>query len=121
MERKVGEIFEYEGKVYQVVRPDSCTNCAFKNMSCAFRRSALGHCAPGNRTDKVSVIFKEVKNMDVIGVIAEYNPFHNGHMYHLKKIKDFVKTTSFWTKSFFFKSFFFAVVFLMKTPHTLQP
>ena len=26
--------------------------------------------------------------MDIIGVIAEYNPFHNGHLYHIKKIKD---------------------------------
>lgn len=25
--------------------------------------------------------------MDVIGVIAEYNPFHNGHFYHLEKSK----------------------------------
>ena len=25
--------------------------------------------------------------MDVIGVIAEYNPFHNGHLYHIKEIK----------------------------------
>ena len=23
-----------------------------------------------------------------VGIIAEYNPFHNGHMYHLKKIKE---------------------------------
>ena len=23
----------------------------------------------------------------VIGVIAEYNPFHNGHIYHINKIK----------------------------------
>lgn len=26
--------------------------------------------------------------MNVIGLIAEYNPFHNGHIYHLKKIKE---------------------------------
>ncbi len=26
--------------------------------------------------------------MKVIGVIAEYNPFHNGHLYHLNKIKE---------------------------------
>lgn len=26
--------------------------------------------------------------MDIIGIIAEYNPFHNGHLYHLKKIKE---------------------------------
>ncbi len=26
--------------------------------------------------------------MDVIGIIAEYNPFHNGHLYQINKIKE---------------------------------
>ena len=26
--------------------------------------------------------------MDIIGIIAEYNPFHNGHIYHIEKIKE---------------------------------
>jgi len=26
--------------------------------------------------------------MEIIGIIAEYNPFHNGHMYHINKIKE---------------------------------
>ena len=26
--------------------------------------------------------------MKVIGIIAEYNPFHNGHLYHLNKVKE---------------------------------
>lgn len=26
--------------------------------------------------------------MDIIGIIAEYNPFHNGHLYHINKIKE---------------------------------
>ncbi len=26
--------------------------------------------------------------MKAIGIIAEYNPFHNGHLYHLEKIKE---------------------------------
>ena len=26
--------------------------------------------------------------MDVIGIIVEYNPFHNGHKYHINKIKE---------------------------------
>lgn len=26
--------------------------------------------------------------MSIIGIIVEYNPFHNGHLYHLKKIKE---------------------------------
>lgn len=26
--------------------------------------------------------------MEIIGIIAEYNPFHNGHLYHIEKIKE---------------------------------
>lgn len=26
--------------------------------------------------------------MNVIGIVAEYNPFHNGHIYHINKIKE---------------------------------
>lgn len=26
--------------------------------------------------------------MKAVGIIAEYNPFHNGHLYHLKKVKE---------------------------------
>ena len=26
--------------------------------------------------------------MDIIGIICEYNPFHNGHIYHIQKIKE---------------------------------
>ena len=26
--------------------------------------------------------------MNVIGIICEYNPFHKGHVYHIKKIKE---------------------------------
>lgn len=29
--------------------------------------------------------------MTTIGIICEYNPFHNGHIYHLKKIKEMYK------------------------------
>lgn len=31
----------------------------------------------------ISVIF-----MKAVGIICEYNPFHNGHLYHIKKIKE---------------------------------
>ena len=27
-------------------------------------------------------------NLEVIGIICEYNPFHNGHIYHIQKIKE---------------------------------
>ena len=26
--------------------------------------------------------------MKVVGIICEYNPFHNGHLYHLNKAKE---------------------------------
>ena len=26
--------------------------------------------------------------MEIIGLIAEYNPLHNGHLYHINKIKE---------------------------------
>ena len=26
--------------------------------------------------------------MNIVGIICEYNPFHNGHLYHLKKVKE---------------------------------
>ena len=26
--------------------------------------------------------------MQKIGIIVEYNPFHNGHIYHIQKIKE---------------------------------
>ena len=26
--------------------------------------------------------------MEITGIIAEYNPFHNGHLYQIKQIKD---------------------------------
>lgn len=29
--------------------------------------------------------------MKAVGIIAEYNPFHNGHLYHLNKIKELYK------------------------------
>lgn len=58
MERKVGEIFEFEGKTYEVVESESaCPSCAFKKM-CVDSEKVSGPCA--GRADKKLVIFKEV-------------------------------------------------------------
>ena len=64
MERKVGEIFIYNGKTYQVVKSIVCAHCAFSGDLCCFV-SAAGNCMPSNRSDKTSVIFKEVNNMEI--------------------------------------------------------
>ena len=66
MERKVGEIFTYNGKTYKVVEveiDEECKGCAFEFSSCCM--SLLGDCSPTYRTDGASVIFKEIKNMEI--------------------------------------------------------
>ena len=65
MERKVGEIFTYNGKTYQVVEveiAEECKGCAFEFSGCCI--SSLGDCSPKYRTNGTSVIFKEIKNME---------------------------------------------------------
>ena len=66
MERKIGEVFTYKGKTYQVVEveiDEECKECAFEFSSCCM--SFLGDCSPTYRTDGASVIFKEINNMEI--------------------------------------------------------
>ena len=66
MERKIGEIFTCNGKLYQVVKGFSCNGCAFiKNGDCYLADKFLGPCAYTERTDKTSIIFKEIKGMEI--------------------------------------------------------
>ena len=65
MERKIGEIFIYKNKTYQVMEvevDEECKGCAFEFSSCC--TSFLGDCSPTHRTDGASVIFKEINNME---------------------------------------------------------
>ena len=66
MERKIGEVFACNGKLYQVVKGFSCRGCAFiKDGSCYLADKLLGPCAYTERTDKTSIIFKEIKGMEI--------------------------------------------------------
>ena len=66
MERKIGEVFACNGKLYQVVKDFSCNGCAFiKNGNCYLADKLLGPCAYTKRTDKTSVIFKLISNMEI--------------------------------------------------------
>ena len=66
MERKLGEVFTYNGKTYQVVQSIVCPHCAFRGKLCGFIEPFAGNCMTSNRSDKTSVIFKEVKkHMDI--------------------------------------------------------
>ena len=65
MERKIGEIFTYKGKTYQVVESITCKNCAFFNTRCNFFQTLVaGTCTPGGRKDNISVSFKLINNME---------------------------------------------------------
>lgn len=64
MERKLGEIFIYKGKTYQVVKASLCKNCAFRVCSCESLTSITGNCVPAERADNTSVSFKEIENME---------------------------------------------------------
>lgn len=63
MERKVGEVFTYNGKTYQVVKANMCKNCAFFNTRCNYVQTLVAG-TPGDRKDNINVAFKEINNME---------------------------------------------------------
>lgn len=62
MERKIGEIFEFEGKTYEVIESlrNICDNCAFSGECDA--TETVGSCSCTSRLDGKNVIFKEIKD-----------------------------------------------------------
>ena len=64
MERKIGEVFTYKGKSYQVVKAATCIECAFRERVCSFFKLYIGQCTPSTRSDNTSVIFKLINNME---------------------------------------------------------
>ena len=64
MERKIGEIFDYEGVKLEVVESGSCKGCYFFKgvINCEGSIDFIeGYCGPFNRQDRKSVIFKKVE------------------------------------------------------------
>ena len=65
MERKVGEIFIYKGKTYKVLKATyGCKGCAFRGHVCS-GINEIESCFASDRADTTSVIFKEIKNMEI--------------------------------------------------------
>ena len=63
-ERKIGEVFEYEGRKLKVVEAEiRCGNCFFHNGRCCTRiNRTTGECKSSKRSDNESVVFVEVKD-----------------------------------------------------------
>lgn len=73
MERKIGEIFELQGKWYKTIEDkknvcSECVFCYFAETICENYRDIVGHCSIGTRQDSTSVIFVEVDKP--IGIIT---------------------------------------------------
>lgn len=64
MERRIGEIFEYQGKILRVKEAEGkiCEGCSFLNKCTCETKGTVGWCDCGTRSDKKNVIFVEVKD-----------------------------------------------------------
>lgn len=66
MERKIGEIFEYNGEWYQCVEGNGCEVCIFNNKKCYTFVSdddPIGYCEADRRKDNKDVIFKKLEKV----------------------------------------------------------
>ena len=67
MERKIGEIFEYNGEWYQCVEGETiCSECDLRNIICQ-RDTSINNpfkeCSGNYRTDKKNIIFKKLEKV----------------------------------------------------------
>ena len=63
MERKVGKIFTYNSKTYQVVESNICTDCAFRGRVYGLLKLYTSPYTSNIIFDKTSIVFKEINNM----------------------------------------------------------
>ena len=63
MERKIGEIFEYNGEWYQCLKSASCYECVFKDKNCDKIRNLRGYCIAPCRSDRTDVHFKKLEKV----------------------------------------------------------
>lgn len=62
MERKIGEVFEFEGKKIEVkATSNGCDGCFLKEKCCIDSADLVGTCGAEDRTDGKNVIFVEVQ------------------------------------------------------------
>ena len=61
MERKIGEIFEYNGEWYQCVKGNTCDECSFSKSSWNCLFDGTPYCS--DRSDEIEVIFKKLEKV----------------------------------------------------------
>lgn len=64
MERRIGEIFTFNGKKFEVVEGD-CEQCEFAGEQCAgVEYDDVGECSENKRHDKTNVCFQLIENTE---------------------------------------------------------
>ena len=63
MERKIGEIFEYNGEWYQCVEGVVCLYCSFSQDGCTCDINGKLNCTRNGRNDDKSVVFKKLEKV----------------------------------------------------------
>ena len=98
MERKIGEIFEFNGEWYQRIIGCHCGYCAFCNNNCEemeriilgnklTKEETTGFCTPEFREDGKSVIFKKLEKVGEPYMLEDkkfqkYRVFHTPYIYN---------------------------------------
>ena len=66
MERKLGEVFTYNGNEYKVCEDNNidyiCNQCAFNGINCDTIKCIRGNCTISSRTDNTQVFYKQINN-----------------------------------------------------------
>ena len=72
MERKIGEIFKYNGEWYQCVEHANCCGCGFVGQGECHKdiRKYIGVCRSDERDDSKSVIFKKLEKVGELNMIG---------------------------------------------------
>ena len=91
MERKIGEIFEYNGEWYQCVEGETiCSECDLRNIICQ-RDTSINNpfkeCSGNYRTDKKNIIFKKLEKVGEPYMLEDkkfqkYKVFQTPYIYH---------------------------------------
>ena len=63
MERKIGEIFEYNGEWYQCVEGTNCRECDFSSNNVTCDIHGAFKCTCKGRSDETSVVFKKLEKV----------------------------------------------------------
>ena len=74
MERKIGNVFKFEGKWLKVQEGESlgsCEHCYFEKEDCSRFRSFIGVCTHNERSDKKGVIFEDITHKPEENLQAE--------------------------------------------------